>query len=238
MYARTTYTTGTSGSNVRTMSSLNASSTNTTNSSTTSTSTHTDVIYAIAIDDLDQVKRLVNSSNVNNIVDSKNNFTSLHIAISKSSNSDIVKYLLSIGANPDLKTKSNADSYDLAFDHRNRHVFNYAVEKANAKVDELLVKNDSLNAKINDLTDKNQYLTKSNEKYSEKLRTELIPIKSQLTTSNNEVSRITKLYDEKKDECNNLKRKVDDLIVENTKLKRDLNDAENALGNILKKHKK
>jgi chromosome segregation ATPase len=234
MFARNTYTTG---SNVRTMSSLNSNSTNTVNSSSL-TSTHTDIIYAIAIDDLENVKRLINSSNVNNIIDSKNNFTALHIAISKSSNSDTVKYLLSIGANPELKTKSNADSYDLAFDHRNRHVFNYAVEKANAKVDELLVKNDSLNAKINDLTDRNQYLAKSNEQYGIKLRNELAPIKSQLTTSNNEVTRITKLYDEKRDECNNLKHKVGELIEENTKLKRNLTDAENALGNILKKHKK
>jgi hypothetical protein len=35
-----------------------------------------------------------------------------------------------------------------------------------------------------------------------------------------------------------LKRKVGELTEENTKLKRDLTDAENALGNILKKHKK
>ncbi len=232
MFARNT----TTGSNIRTMSSINSVYTN--NTSSSSSLSNTDIVYAIAIDDLDQVKRLINSSNVNNVIDTKNNFTALHIAISKSSNSEIVKYLLSIGANPDLKTKSNADSYDLAFDHRNRHVFNYAVEKANTKVDELLVKNDSLNAKINDLTDKNHYLTKSNEKYGEKLRSELGPIKSQLTSSNNEVTRITKLYDEKRDECNTLKRKVGELTEENTKLKRDLTDAENALGNILKKHKK
>jgi ankyrin repeat protein len=226
MFARNTYTTGSYGSSTTTTNKVN-----TLNSASTRS---TEIIYAIALDDLDTVRQLVNSSNVNNIVDLKNGFTVLHIAISKSSGSDIVKYLLSVGANTETKTKSNVDSYDLAFDHKKRCVFDHAVEQKQNTIDALLVKNDNLNNKVVDLTEKNNYLTKSNEQYGLKLRSETAQVK----TSNSEVSKITKLYDEKSNECNTLKRKVGELTEENTKLKRDLSDAESALTNVLKKHKK
>ena len=227
MYGRNIYNTGSYGSSTTTST---ANRVNTLSNTTQSTN----VIYAIALDDLDTVKQLVNSSNVNNVVDQKNGFTALHIAISKSSGSDIVKYLLSVGANADVKTKSNLDSYEMAFDHKKRCVFDHAVEQKQNTIDALLVKNDTLNNKVADLTEKNSYLTKSNEQYGLKLRTEV----AQAKASTGEVSRITKLYDEKSNECNTLKRKVGELTEENTKLRKDLSDAESALTNVLKKHKK
>lgn len=233
MFGRNTYTTG----STTTTTTNTGSNINRLNTSILSTPIHTqltNIIYAIAIDDLETVKELVNTSNVNNIVDKKNGFTALHIAISKSCGSDTVRYLLSIGANTDTKTKSNVDSYDLAFDHKKRCVFDHAVEQKQNTIDTLLIKNDSLNNKVVDLTDKNDYLTKSNEQYALKLRSETL-LKS---SSTSEVSKITKLYDTKSNECNTLKRKVGELTEENTKLKRDINDAESALSNVLKKHKK
>ena len=232
MYGRNIYNTGSYGSSTT---NTNTNRINTLNSgNTVSNATRsTDIIYAIALDDLDTVKQLVNSSNVN-VVDQKNGFTALHIAISKSSGSDIVKYLLSVGANADVKTKSNVDSYEMAFDHKKRCVFDHAVEQKQNTIDALLVKNDTLNNKVADLTEKNSYLTKSNEQYGLKLRTEV----AQAKASTGEVSRITKLYDEKSNECNTLKRKVGELTEENTKLRKDLSDAESALANVLKKHKK
>jgi len=216
--------------------------TTTTTNYNTNKSISTDIIYAIATDDMNSVKRLIRSTNVNDIIDEKNGFTALHIAITKSSDNDIVKYLLSIGADSTILTRKNQDSCDLAFDHRKRYIFTHTIEQKQQKIDELLIKNDTLNAKIIDLNDRNQYLTKANEGYSERIKllqkNEVEPIKSQLKNSSTEVSRITKLYDETSDECKSLKRKIDDLTQENTKLKTNLKESEQALEIVLKKHKK
>ena len=191
-----------------------------------------DIICAIATDDLDRVKCLIKSNNVNDIIDEKNGFTALHIAITKSFGPDIVKYLLSIGANTSIETRLNKNSYDLAFDDKKRILFAHASQQKEYKIKELSVKNNTLNANITDLNERNNFLIKSNENYSERLKTLHIKI------SNEEASKFTKLYDEKSNECNNLKRKVEDLTEKNTKLKRNLDEAENAISQLSKKSKK
>ena len=207
------------------------------------------IIYAIAINDLDTVKTLVNSLNVNNIIDEKNKFTPLHIAIKKSDGSAIINYLLDIGADIDnhekLSNVSKIDSYDLAFDHKKRCVFDYKENKLNKKIDDILIKNDTLITKISDLQEKNNYLDKINYKYSERIKTELEPIKLEVVTlkeqiklKNDDTKRITKLYDEKNDECIGLKRKINIIQDENVHLKQEISESENALAVFIKKNKK
>ena len=226
--------------------------------------TYRDIIVAIATEDLDSVKRLVNASNVNDIIDEQNGFTALHIAITKSYGKQITNYLLSIGGSPDIKVKSvqiptststnslsstQIDGYDLAIDHRKRFVFDHSINKARTEADNMAVKNDVLRTQLTESVDKVKYLETVNSRNSERLRTEVEPIKienvrlkEQLKQSNKQQQqqheRITKMYDEKRDECNTLKRKLEVVTEDNVKLKRDLTESENALSIMLKKHKK
>ena len=57
------------------------------------TSTNNDIIFAIATNNINILKDKLNNQNVNNIIDTKNNFTPLHFAI-KVSEPIIINFLL------------------------------------------------------------------------------------------------------------------------------------------------
>ncbi len=169
MFARNT----TTGSNIRTMSSINSVYTN--NTSSSSSLSNTDVIYAIAIEDLEQVRRLVNSSNVNNVIDHKNRYTALHYAV-KQPNNEIVEYLMNCGADPSIKQNEGKDSIDLSIEANKRFLINKVIAKNEKELDELYAKYDeknysmkTLERKNKELSENNTYLQKNNSDYVQRI---------------------------------------------------------------------
>ncbi len=127
------------------------------------------IIFAVVTGNLRQVRELVNSSNVNNVIDNVNGYTALHHAVRLPGN-DIVEYLMSIGANPDLKQKEGKDSIDLSIEVNKRFLVNKVIAKASEGLDEAYSKLDdakynlrSVERKNAELTEENTYLKKINQ---------------------------------------------------------------------------
>ena len=65
-----------------------------------------DILYYISTGNYEEFTKLITEANVNNIIDTKNGYTSLHYAI-RLDNEKMMEYLLNMGANPYLKTLTN-----------------------------------------------------------------------------------------------------------------------------------
>jgi ankyrin repeat protein len=156
------------------------------------------IIVAIVTNNIKKVKELVNKDNVNQIIDMKNRYTSLHYAITLPYN-DITQYLLDIGADPKIKQSEGFDAYELSLRSGKKFIFDYYKIKQQMEIKNLEFENTGLKRKVADLNNTIQYLDKSIDSYNNKIST---------------------------------------LKTENNKLKRDLDDAEKAFENLVKKQKK
>jgi len=157
------------------------------------------IIFAIVTNNLNKVKELINSNNVNKIIDNKNKYTSLHYAVTIANNDDIIKYLLDNGADPKIKQIYGIDSYELSLQSNKKYIYEYYRIKQQLTIKNLEYNNTNLKRKLSELNNTIEYYDKSIDGY------------------NNKITILTK---------------------ENLKLKKDLNDAENAFENLLKKQKK
>ena len=93
------------------------------NSSATGlTSSNTDIIFALSTSDLAEVKKTVNKSNINKVIDTKNGFIALHYAV-KFGDKSIIKYLMDIGSDPNIKTNNSNTSFDLSMKYQNQEVY-------------------------------------------------------------------------------------------------------------------
>lgn len=119
-----------------------------------------DIIYCMSIDDLKGLKNLVNDLNVNQVIDTKNKYTALHYAI-RFNNELMIDYLLSIGANPSLKTIDNQDCFDLSLKYQTKVVYEYQIKDLKLNVSELKGTVSALERKIQNNTDNTKYLVKS-----------------------------------------------------------------------------
>lgn len=154
--------------------------------------TDDEIIFAVVTGNIITVRRLVNSTNVNKIIDKKNNYTALHHAVRIKKNDQIVEYLLSCGANPNLKQDEGKDAVDLTIESNYRYLIDKMLKDKDNEIDNLYTKFDNVNYKVKELERTNQELTKTNEYLSK--------------SSGQYVTKI----DELKTENSNLKRKLDD----------------------------
>lgn len=190
-------------------------STTTTNSTTNSTRTNSstnfgrntignEIMFAVLTSNLQEVRRLVNSSNVNDIVDTTNNYTALHHAVRIRGNNAIIEYLMSIGANPKLKQGEGKDCIDLAIEANYRYLIDKLLKEKDVELDKIYDKFDTINYQYKDLEKKNatlveenEYLKKSSSQYVEKIET--------LKTEN---AGLKRKYDESEKAFANLLKKV------------------------------
>ncbi len=153
--------------------------TNQTSSSSRNSSGHSttndNIIFAIVTGNLNEVRILVNSTNVNTIIDLKNKYTALHYAV-KLPNNDIVEYLMNCGASPSIKTGDGKDAVDLSIEANKRFLIDRVISDASKETDGFIMKYDNLNynnkileRENKELKETNQYLEKINSQNIEKI---------------------------------------------------------------------
>jgi len=138
------------------------------------------IIVAIVTNNLNKVKELVTKSNVNQVIDTKNKYTSLHYAITLPYN-DITQYLLDLGADPKIKQNEGFDSYELSLRSSKKFIFDYYKIKQQMTIKVLESDNTTLKRKVSELSNTIEYLDKSIDGYNNKIST--------LTTENSKLKR-------------------------------------------------
>ena len=108
----------------------------TTTTTTNSSNDKNDIIYYLVTSNVDKVKKLVISSNVNQVVDNKNGYTALHYAI-QVGNKELIDYLMSIGASTSIRTSMGHDAYDVSLNYHNRNVIDNILFYNNKTINEL-----------------------------------------------------------------------------------------------------
>ncbi len=127
-------------------------------SATSGTTSQSDeIIFAIVTGNLREVTRLVNTSNVNNVIDVKNRYTALHYAV-KLPNNEIVEYLMNCGSDPSIKQNEGKDSIDLSIEANKRFLINKVINKNEKELDDVYNKLDENKHNIRTLTKKNKEL--------------------------------------------------------------------------------
>lgn len=178
-------------------------------SNTLSGSNDDTIIFAIVTGNEEEVRRLINSTNVNrflSLFDSKNDpVTALHYAV-KLPNNNIVEYLMNCGADPSIKQLDGKDSVDLSIEANKRFLINKLISGNSRELDQAYSKLDETKYNLRNVEKKNQELVETNT-YLEKINTEY-------------------------------SKKINDLKEENKTVKRKLDDSEKAFENLLKKNKK
>jgi len=149
-----------------------------TNSSTNSgrNSSSNEIMFAVITSNLQEVKRLVNASNANDIIDTINNYTALHHAVRIRGNNPIIEYLMSIGADPKLKQGEGKDCIDLAIEANYRYLIDKLLKEKDMELDKIYDKLDTINYEYKNLqttnatlVEENEYLKKSSSQYVEKI---------------------------------------------------------------------
>lgn len=185
--------------------------TRTENSITTS---NLSIINFILNNETELIARNINSRNVNNIIDRERGYTALHYAI-QFHKYKIIEYLLQIGADPLIKTKSNENSYDLGIKYQCKDVIMYKLNENDKTISELTKKN-----KLNE--DNITYMSKAMDEGNIKITT----LKKENIDLKNKNIELNKKY-------NNT---VTDLTIENNLLKTENEKINNDYSNIKRKH--
>lgn len=185
------------------------------------------IIFSAVTSNLQEIKRLVTSSNVNNCIDEKNKFTVLHYAVKNRGNDAIIEYLLSVGADPKIKQNEGLDSIDLSIESNYRYLIDKILKEKDAELDKIYNKLDSLRWEYKDLDEKNKHLIDTNNYINKSI--ELHINKTESAISENKTLKL---------ENKVLKKENGDLKLENQSLKRKYTNSELAFENLLRKTRK
>lgn len=118
------------------------------------------LIYYLSIGNINEIKLLVNETNVDDVIDEKNKFTALHYAI-KFGDKEIINYLLSLKPSITKKTASGEDAIDISFKYHNKDVINATLLDKNNQIKNLQKDIDLSERKRRNLETNNSYLVKS-----------------------------------------------------------------------------
>ena len=196
-----------------------------------SKSESSDILYNISIDNLNELKTLINQGNVNNVIDTKNGYTALHYAI-KFNHDKIIDFLLNMGANPTIKTCDKQDSFDLSLRYQSKYVINYEINDKKTINNELQKTVSSLERKITNLETNNKYLLKSVDDANLKITILKDDVSSLKKENTNLKSTITKINNDN-DSLKNSKIKFEN---EKNILSHELKIANNEILAISKEH--
>lgn len=179
--------------------------------------------------DITKVKLLINEDNVDNVLDEASNYTAFHYAVSFQY-TPIIKYLLSLNADYDMKDSENRTVFDMSNDSIKKIILNNVT-------DQLFNANEEINDISHELNDVNKDLNKT------KLSKD--NLESELKSKKLEIDNLTKKINQLKDNINKLQKEYNDLVIINNekteevkKYKKRNLDAEQAVSNLLKKQRK
>jgi ankyrin repeat protein len=161
-----------------------------------------DIIVAIVTNNLTKLKLVLNNNNVNNIIDSKNNYTALHYAVTLPNN-DITKYILELGADPKIKQNENYDAFELALRSGKKFIFEYYEENHKITIDSLKTNNTQLTIKTNNLKKDIEYLNDSIDKCNSKI----ITLNKVIENKDKEIVMLKRNLDESEQAFTNLLKK-------------------------------
>ena len=163
------------------------------------------VIFAIVTNNVSDVRNLINIRNYNNILDEATGFTALNYAISSPNvSNEIIKYLLSLGANPKEKIKNQEiDSFDLAIRYNKRYLFEYFNKIQDDKIITLSDKNQILQNKIDRSDVTNKFLLNSIDGYNIKIN----KLNEEIKNKDVQISSLKRKNDEIETAFNNLLKK-------------------------------
>jgi FtsZ-binding cell division protein ZapB len=169
-------------------------------------SDNANIVYYLSIGNMVEIKRLINTLNVDDIIDDKNNYTALHYAI-RFGNKEIIDYLLSINSSITKKNINNEDALDLCLKYQNRDLITNTLNDKNTKISNLKKDIDTLERKHKMVETNNTYLVRSVDNLVEKndaLKHEIISAQQK----NKELLNSKKVVEE---DFNKLKRKYSSL---------------------------
>ena len=124
-------------------------------------STSKELLFLIATNDLENIKKqkLINSSNINKVIELVTKSTALHYSLNHS-DGQIAKYLLENGADPYIKNASGLDAFELSLNLHKKHVYEYLLDKYKNKITDLTEQTVQLNKKLKLSTESKDYLLK------------------------------------------------------------------------------
>lgn len=222
---------------------------------------NSEIIYSIITDNYQDFVRLINENNVNNIIDLKNGYTSLHYAI-KSNNNKMIQYLLEKGANLDLKTFDQLDAYDLSLKYQNKHSIIFSLNEKNNKILNLQKESNLVKDQLSNSESNNKYLMKSFDEGNIKikiLKNENLSLKKinsdqklinnslekdlnkesyDLSITRNELKNTNNELDNTRSELKSLKRKFDSLEESHCKVEKSRDDIQKSFNGLLSKIRK
>ena len=164
------------------------------------------IVYYLSTGNLIEIKRIINSFNVDDIIDDKNKYTALHYAI-RFGNKEIIDYLLGLNSSITKKTANNEDALDLCLKYQNRYLITATINDKNSKISNLKKDMELLERKSKMMETNNTYLVKSVDSLVEKNDTLKYEI-MQVQHKNKELSSSKKVVEE---DLNKLKRKYSSL---------------------------
>jgi hypothetical protein len=125
-----------------------------------------DLLYSIAINDLDRIKKggLITKTNVNAIIEQSSRSNALHYSLIHQDGA-IARYLLELGADPYAKNLAGKDAFQVSLDNHKRHVFDYVIETKDSRISDLVDESSQLRKKLKLESDSRTYLQKSVDDY-------------------------------------------------------------------------
>jgi ankyrin repeat protein len=100
------------------------------------------IVYAVVTGNINEIKRLINKFNVNDIIDTKNRYTALHYAI-QVRNEEIIRYLMQLDAEPLIKNNEGQDAFDMSIRFQIRTVIDEELLDRNNTIK---IQQDTINA--------------------------------------------------------------------------------------------
>ena len=183
---------------------------------TFATANSSTIINYIINNDFSEFSTVINTNNVNNIIDNERGFTALHFAI-QFHRYKMIEYLLKLGASTTLKTKNEEDAYDLSLKFQCKEAINFKLKEK----DDIIKEHDKM---ISELQKRNK-VSEENIKYMTKAIDDGNIKQSILKKENGELKRelneANKKYNNSVTESNNLSSTIFNLRNEVSTLKSD-----------------
>jgi peptidoglycan hydrolase CwlO-like protein len=175
------------------------------------------IISYIINNDFHELSTVINTNNVNTVIDTERGYTALHYAI-QFHRYKMIEYLLKIGASTTIKTKNEEDAYDLSLQYQCKEAITFKLKEK----DDIIKEHDKI---ISELQKKNK-VSEDNIKYMTKAMDDGNMKQAILKKENGELKRelisVNKKYDASITEANGLSTTIDNLDTSIFKLRNEV----------------